>query len=71
MVNGLVSYLSITLDPLFTMYSDLLRKAIFLFHQTYHFIMLCEALGARLLSYSSYVLQDLNNFLCTISTRIM
>jgi len=62
MVNGLVSYLSISLDPFFTMYSNLLRKANFLFHQTYHFTMLCEALGAQLLSYSPYVLQALTIF---------
>ena len=45
------------------MYSNLLRKANFLFHQTYHFTMLCEALGVQLLSYySPYVLQDLTIF---------
>ena len=65
MVGKRVGFLSLyQFRPLFfTMYSNLLRKANFLFHQTYHFTMLCEAHGAQLLSYySPYVLQDLTIF---------
>ena len=66
---GSVSYLSISLVPRlpFTMYSDLIRKANFFHSQTYHF-MLCEAFVVFSLSLPS---PRPDNFLCTISTRIM